>query len=189
MQNWAKPLSFCLSICLTFWPLTGSANDFAAQIRQADLIKQDAGFVVRAEIDYRLSPTAKEALQKGIPLTWRIVIEIRRVDRLWDSTLYHVERPYRLQYHALLNQYEVITPDKQSEMFLTLNVALGYLSNMYNASPFQANSKFFETGHHYKLAIKCLFDRESLPVPLRPFAYLDKQWYLSSDWYVWPIQK
>jgi hypothetical protein len=37
-------------------------------------------------------------------------------------------------------------------------------------------------------AIKVVFDRNALPLPLRPVAYLNQQWYLSSDWSLWPLK-
>jgi hypothetical protein len=61
------------------------------------------------------------------------------------------------------------------------------MSSLHDSDPVPAD--LLQPGQRYKLAIKCQFDREALPVPLRPFAYLDSQWFLSSDWYLWPIQK
>ncbi|MEY3760764.1 MAG: hypothetical protein RIR39_2255, partial [Pseudomonadota bacterium] len=37
--------------------------------------------------------------------------------------------------------------------------------------------------------VKVSFDRDALPLPLRPIAYIDPQWYLSSDWTLWPLKK
>lgn len=187
MPNWVRALRSGSIVCLLLWPFAGTADDFATQISHAELVKQDENYNVQTKIRYQLSPTAKEALHKGIPLTWQVLLEIREIGKLWDSVIYSRKLPYRLRFHALLNQYEIATPDKQSEMFLTMNVALGYMSSLPAAPSIAA--KLLRPGHHYKLAMKCLFDRESLPVPLRPFAYLDSQWQLSSDWYIWPIQK
>lgn len=163
------------------------ADTFSAQIRRAGLIDHGKHLDISAQIEYRLSPTAKEALHKGVPLTWIVLVEIREVGRLWDRTVFRQELPYRLQFHALLRQYEVLTPDRQSEMFLTLNAAMSFLANLRDAQPIPAEG--LNAGRRYKLAVKCRFDRESLPVPLRPFTYLDAQWYLSSDWYICPIQR
>ncbi len=167
------------------WPLLSPANDYSARIRQADLIDNGDSFNIEARIDFQLSPTAKEALHKGVPLTWKVLIEIREVGQVWDATLYEQELTYRLQYHALLNHYDVVASNKDKEMFLTLNAALGFMSNVQDTEP--VKTELFQSGRRYKLAIKCRFDRESLPVPLRPSSYLETQWYLSSDWYVWPI--
>ncbi len=186
MPNSAKSIRNSLAAYLLLWPLLSVADTYAARIRQADLIDNGSSFSIEAQIDYKLSPTAKEALHKGVPLTWIVQVELLEVGRVWDRTIYSEELPYRLQYHALLNQYDVVASNQESEMFLTLNAALSFMSNLQDAKPISAG--LFRAGHRYKLAIKCRFNRESLPVPLRPFAYLDTQWYLSSDWYIWPIQ-
>ncbi|MCQ8105878.1 DUF4390 domain-containing protein [Methylomonas sp. SURF-2] len=168
-------------------PSAGAANPYAAIIRRADLVETDSGPQLQAQIDYQLSPSAKEALHKGIALNWRVLLKLRAVGRLWDRTVYSRELPYRIRFHALLNQYEVLAPNQASEMFLTLNAALGYMSNPRDSTPLGAISP--RPGQRYYLAVKCQFEREDLPVPLRPFAYLDPQWFLSSDWTLWPIQK
>ena len=36
---------------------------------------------------------------------------------------------------------------------------------------------------------KLQFDGDLLPLPLRPLAYIDKQWFLSSDWTLWSLKK
>lgn len=187
MPSLARALSVGLLCGLAIWPLFSAADGFVPQIRQASVIYTGSHFHIRTQIDYQLSPTAKEALHKGIPLNWLVRIEIRKIGNLWDSTISEQILPYRLRFHALLNQYEVLKPDKENEMFLTLNAALGFMSSLQDSRPVQA--ELLQAGQRYKLAIKCQFDRESLPVPLRPFAYLDAQWFLSSDWYLWPIQK
>ncbi|MGY6277755.1 DUF4390 domain-containing protein [Methylomonas sp. MgM2] len=187
MPNLARTVSPVLLVFLFFWPLCSLADVFSAQIQRADLVDNGQNLRVQAKIKYRLSPTAKEALHKGVALTWIVLVEIREIGRIWDSNIYSLELPYCLQFHALLNQYEVVTPNKQSEMFLTLNAALSFLSNLRDTKPIPAD--IFRSGRRHVLAVKCQFDRESLPVPLRPFTYLDSQWYLSSDWYLCPIRK
>lgn len=185
MRNWLKTLSLaaCLLICL---PVCAEGT-YGAQIREAGWVPHGEDFDIWARIRYRLSPSAKEALQKGIALHWLVLVDVREVGLLWDSTVQHQELPYRLQFHALLNQYKVMTPAGEGEMFLTLNAALEYLSNLRDAEP--VPGRLIQPNRRYQLAMKCLFEREALPVPLRPFAYLDAEWYLSSDWYLWPIQK
>ncbi len=187
MPSLARSLSYGLLLCLLPWSLSAQANPYATQIRQADFIQTDTGLSVQAKIDYPLSPIAKEALLKGVPLFWTVRLEIRETGRLWDSTVYRQKLPYRLRFHALLNQYEVLAPPEQSEMFLSLNSALNFMSALHGLKPI--GSELLRPGQQYQAAIKCQFEPELLPVPLRPFAYLNRAWFLSSDWYIWPIQK
>ena len=39
----------------------------------------------------------------------------------------------------------------------------------------------------YEGALRARLDLETLPAPLRLFAYLSEDWRLSSDWYTWPL--
>ncbi len=187
MPSCLRALSYGLLLYLMLASFAAHAEDFSAKIRHAELLKSDSNLLTHAEIDYQLSPTAREALHKGVPLTWKVLIEIRQSGMLWDSVIYRQKRLYNLQFHALLNQYAVKTSDQAIEMFLTLNAALGYMSTLHNTAPLDAS--LLQPGQSYQLAIKAQFRRESLPVPLRPFAYLNRQWFLSSDWFIWPIQK
>jgi hypothetical protein len=187
MPSLVKAFRHCLFIGLLIWSIPTQAYPYATQIRYADLIQTESGLSVQAKIDYPLSPTAKEALHKGVPLFWTIKLELRESGTLWDTTIYKQTLHYRLQFHALLNQYEVRSPTVQSEMFLTLNAALGFMSTLDDAIPI--SNDLLLPNQPYTAALKCQFERERLPVPLRPFSYLDSQWFLSSDWYIWPIQK
>ncbi len=187
MPGFVKPFNGILSILLLLWVMPGLAGLYATQIRQASLIKNDAEFNIQTKIDYLLSPTAKEALHKGVPLFWTVWLEIREVRLLWDQCIHRQKLPYRLKFHALLNQYEVLSGSTHAEMFLSLNAALNYMSALTAAAP--VSQALLQSGRRYKLAVKSRFERELLPVPLRPFAYLDSQWFLSSDWYIWPLQE
>lgn len=184
MPNCANWLSACRWLVLAFWPLTGMAGEYAARVRYADLSHYQTKIEINGLIDYNLSPTAKEALLKGVPLEWRLLIEIREIGWPWDRTLIEMSRPFKLQYHALLNQFAVQIAQERAEMFLSLNAALDYLSQLHLETAAE-----LPPSENLRLAIKTQFRREALPVPLRPFAYLDPQWYLSSDWFLWSIPK
>lgn len=155
-------------------------------VRYAKLLENADDYTISTRIDYQLSPTAKEALHKGVPLAWDVLIEINRTMGPLNTTLYEKKLPFVLEFNALLNQYEVKSPG-QPEMFLTLNAALNFMAALHDAG--HIDKGLLQTGKNYQLAVKSRFNREFLPIPLRPAAYLDGQWFLSSDWFVWPIQK
>lgn len=186
MPSLARNFSYGLLLCAAFWPVLSFADDFAARIRYAKLIETADAYSVEAEIDYRLSPTAKEALDKGVPLAWDVLIDLSQSGFLLNTAIYQKKLSYTLQFNALLNQYEVKSSG-QLEMFLSLNAALNYMALLHDVARIDKN--LIKAGNSYQLAVKTQFNREFLPVPLRPVAYLDGQWFLSSDWFVWPIQK
>lgn len=192
-----KWMAFTMPVCvkpanrwlllLLLWPVLTLAGNFGVNINHVALIDNGTGYQMDTEIDYQLSPLAKDALEKGVALTWDIRLEIRQPGFLWTSVIYKKKLRYTLQYHALLKQYEVRTSDAPTEMFLTLNAALNFMS-LPKPRGTLAKS-LLKSDQRYLLAARCTFNRELLPVPLRPFTYLNQQWFLSSPWFIWPIQK
>ena len=188
MPSCARPLKLALLLAgLLFVPANVQAGDFAAQIESAQLVYAGGDYTLQAQIDYRLSPMAKEALHKGVALHWNVLFELREPGWPWDSQALHRQLPYSLQFHALLNQYVVQSPHSRSEMFLSLSAALKFMASAHDTTPVPAT--LLAAGKTYTLAVKAQFNRELLPIPLRPVAYLDPRWFLSSPWQTWPIQK
>ncbi|MGR9054197.1 MAG: DUF4390 domain-containing protein [Gammaproteobacteria bacterium] len=149
----------------------------------------DGRYTLSADIDYRLTATAKEALEKGIPLYWNLRFElIRKRTWLWDETVRTFEFRYRIQYQALLNRYQVSNiGNGERYSFATLSAALSKMTVIRKLSLFERDD--VEPAGHYQIGIKIEFDREALPLPLRPISYFNPQWYLSSNWFLWPVQK
>lgn len=187
MPNCVKPAKLALILYLLLIPTWVSAEDYGVTIHHVALIKSDSGYLMDTEIDYQLSPVAREALEKGVPLAWDIRFEIRRPGFLWTRLVYKKKLRQTLQYHALLKQYEVKTSDQPTEMFLTLSAALNFMSLPRHQA--MIDSALIENNQRYLLAVRSRFNRELLPVPLRPFTYIHREWYLSSPWLIWPIQK
>ena len=187
MPNCVKLAKLSLILCLFMLPNLASAEEYAITIHHATLIEDNSGYQIDTEIDYQLSPVAKEALEKGIPLTWDIRIEIRHTGFLWTHVIYKKKLRHTLQYHALLKQYEVKTGNQSQEMFLTLGAALNFMSLPRDQD--RIDPALFEKNQRYTLAVRSRFNRELLPVPLRPFTYIHQEWFLSSPWFIWPIQK
>jgi len=167
----------------------------ATKVQQAEISIRGTQYVLSADIDYQLSDTAKEALQNGVPLFWTVRIKLlQQRDILWAKTLMDASIRYRLQYHALLNLYRVVIvppDDKTTEQsgdshnFSTLSAALDSMANLRNVPLLDVTE--VQPEKQYFVRIKAQFERDALPLPLRPIAYTDPQWYLSSDWTVWSL--
>ncbi|MBL1262629.1 DUF4390 domain-containing protein [Candidatus Methylomicrobium oryzae] len=168
-------------------PLPASAGPYAAVVKYADLDLQSEEYVLSAEILYRLSPKAIDALKNGVPLFWALNIKIMRQRDFWpDETIAEKSLRFRIQYQALLNVYRVRNEDSgEGGNFSSLASALDALSTIHSM-PIAART-MLTPGLRYTAGIRVVFDRELLPLPLRPFAYLNSQWYLSSDWYLWHL--
>ncbi|MDD5632331.1 MAG: DUF4390 domain-containing protein [Methylococcales bacterium] len=188
LKNYCLPAFLC-GVLLWWLPFSSYADEFAAEVKQAEVTLHGDYFLLSADIGYQLSEKAMEALQNGVPLFWDIqikVLEQRHV--LWDKTLVDTAIRYRLQYHALLNMYRVRDEgDGTVYNFSTLFAALDLMSTVRDFRLIGKSELVPEK--QYLLAMKVNFDRDALPLPLRPIAYVDPQWYLSSDWTLWPLKK
>ncbi len=164
-----------------------SAENFYASINNVTIYLQDQHYQLNADINYNLSPTAKEALQKGIPLSWLIQIKIQHPGDFWHTTLKELSISYQIQNHALLNLYSVKKSDDPSKhMFSSLTAALNFMSKLRSVN--LIDKQLLKKDTKYHAAIKTLFIREALPTPLRPMSYFNSQWALSSPWSLWQLQ-
>jgi len=173
---------FCL-----WWPISVSADEFGVVVKSAEMKLQGDSYVLAAEFDYQLSMRAKEALENGIPLYWVVQVKVlQHRDMLWNKTLVEGSIRYKIQYHALLNMYR-IKNEYTSEVtnFSTLAAALDSMSKVRNFSVIDKVA--LAPDQHYFAAVQVKLDRDSLPLPLRPTAYVSPQWFLSSAWYVWSL--
>ena len=170
-------------------PFSGYTGQFAAEVKRAEITLQGDIYVLSADIVYRLSDKAKEALQSGVPLFWDIQVRLlQHRDVLWNKMLVDTAIRYRIQYHALLNMYRVRNEvDGEVYNFSTLPAALDLMSTISDFPLIEETELASE--NQYLGALRVSFDREALPLPLRPTAYIDPQWYLSSDWTLWPLKK
>jgi len=170
-------------------PTLNSAEGFGVEVKNAEIALQGDSYRLSADIDFRLSARAKEALQNGVPLFWDIHIKtLQHRDYFWDSTLVNATIRYRIQYHALLNMYRVRNEGSHELYnFSTLSAALEQMSTIRGYRVLDKAA--YVSGKRYAVGIKVTLDRDALPLPLRPVAYANPQWYLSSDWTLWPLTK
>jgi len=185
LKVYKKPLVLILLIIST--SESPGSDEFSAQIKHVEIEYAHNIISLNADIEYRLSPTAKEALLKGIPLEWQLSIEVRQAGFFWDKTVTEIETSYQIQSHALMNLFSVKEIDNGSKnIFSSLTAALDSISKIRKLSVINKQSMLPEK--NYQLAIKVLFIREALPVPLRPMSYFNNQWALSSPWSLWQLQ-
>lgn len=169
-------------------PVPASAGAYAAVVKYAELTLQDEEYLLSAEVQYRLSPKATDALKNGVPLFWAVNIKVKRLrDFGWDETVVEKNLRFKIQYQALLNVYRVRNEDSgEGGNFSSLVSALDALSTIRYVPVM--DKSVLTSGERYIAGMRVVFDRELLPLPLRPFAYINPQWYLSSDWYLWNLK-
>jgi hypothetical protein len=179
---------FCFALAWLL-PFSAYADDPVTEVIDAEITLHNDHYVMSADMNYQLSKRATAALQSGVPLFWSIQILLLQ-DRpiLWDKTLLNTEIHYRLQYHALLNVYNIQNlTSGETYNFSTLYAALDLMSTLRDFPIIEKSTITLDK--NYLCALKIKFDGNLLPLPLRPLAYIDKQWFLSSDWTLWPLKK
>ena len=189
-MDFIMPSCLKLSILALLFSLTSqkaSAEDFSASINNVNIHLQNGHYQLNADIHYKLSPIAKEALQKGIPLSWQVQIKIQKAGFFWNTILKKLNIHYQIRNHALLNLYSVTkSNDSSKHMFSSLTVALNFMSRLRDIHLIE--QQLLQANKNYLVVIKAQFDHEALPTPLRPSSYFNSQWALSSPWSLWQLQ-
>ena len=145
------------------------------------------GLKLSAMIDTQLNPRVEEALNKGIAL--EIIIEVvldehRRI--WWDPEISAWELRRRLEYHALSGQYLVGALGTQpADRFFSLPLALKHFGTIKDLV-LPLKERIPPKGD-YRIKMRVGLDIESLPAPLRPFAYTSPSWHLGSGWKKWKV--
>ncbi|UCE77473.1 MAG: DUF4390 domain-containing protein [Gammaproteobacteria bacterium] len=171
---------------LFFFTLPALASD--AKIRDVRTLLSDGVYRLGARVDFTLNDTLQQALQNGVPLVLELRIEvIRERDWLWAERAAHLRQRFGLQFHALTRRYLVdnYSTDVQYS-FLELEEALDYIGNIYDLPLIDAN--LLKPQYTYWVRMRADLDIESLPTPVRLWAYLGSDWSLHSDWHQWPLQ-
>jgi hypothetical protein len=163
-----------------------ATDDFVIKEARARVEHQDV--LVSAAMDLDLSEAAEDALTSGIPLNILIEFRLKRLrPLLWNETLGKWTLRAEVRYHALSGLYVVMLQRRgEPRLFPTQRAALQYVGTLDRISlPLPADAAM--TGDELRLGLRVRMDREALPVPLRPLAYLSPNWWLNSSWTQWTV--
>jgi hypothetical protein len=157
------------------------------EVREARTDLVSGVYLLTAEIDYRLSTEARDALQAGVPLVIRLDAEIIHPRRWWfDNDAAALRQSYQLEYHALSERYLVLNVNTSEQTsFGTLSAALESLGSLRRFPLIDA--AVLEDQRGYDVRLRALLDQEQFPGPLRLLAFWRRDWSIASDWYRWPL--
>ena len=168
-------------------PMVSQAADFKI-LSQVCRSTEDS-FVLDANIDFDFSDKVTEALQNGVPITLELHMQVRKQGAwLWEKDLTDSRLRYQIRYHALASVYQVV--DLQTniqESFVTREVAITDLGDILDMPV--TRHELMEKGKIYRVGLKASLDVDSLPLPLRPIAYLSPAWNQSSKWHTCRIRR
>ncbi len=158
-------------------------------VRSAYTQKLDGVYHVSAQIDYGLTEAAIEALTNGVPLTFKLDIEVTRKRRwLPDATEHELRQLYELSFHALTERYVVRNLNSgEQRSFGTLSAALRGLGEIDRLPVLDAS--LLKEDKEYRIRMRSTLDVKSLSGPLRLLASLFRfnDWRLTSDWHAWAL--
>ncbi|MDJ0805714.1 MAG: DUF4390 domain-containing protein [Gammaproteobacteria bacterium] len=171
---------------LWLWGGWATAADF--QFREVQIERHGKQYILNMQIEYRLSESALEALRNGVPLLLEVRVQVEKVwGSFWEPRPMEQSLRHQIRYHALTGLYRVV--DMQSgdeENFVTREAALHALGELQRLQLISSDA--LAPGEEYHVRIRADLDIESLPLPLRPLAYLNKDWRLTSGWSQWPLK-
>ncbi len=167
------------------WSLAIYADSF--QVAELKAISQAETYQLQAQIDYPLSDEAREALDNGVPITFEVHLQLRREGAwIWEADVLDRRLRYEIRFQALGGVYQVTNLQSMTKQrFSTEAAALKALGNLSGVVLVQHNQ--LTKGESYQLSMQAELDLEALPLPLRPFAYLNTGWRLQSEWKEWQL--
>ncbi len=179
---------FCALLGLAPAPIAATdGSGYGFSILRAEL-KPDmpsGEYRLDADIDYRFSEPAIDALRNGVSLTLALRIRVKRESAWWwGATVADETRLVRIRYHALSKLFQIVEEDRENPRnFVSINALLEALGAVRDLPILPV--KRLRPGDRYRASLAVKLDIESLPLPLRPVAYLTPAWYLSSPLYKW----
>jgi Domain of unknown function (DUF4390) len=174
-------------LVFAIWIVSANAA-FAADetaIRNPKLEATEDGYQVSADIDFQLTSSMKEAINKGVPLYFVVEFEISKGRWYWfDQNLAKASRDRRVSYAPLTDQYK-ISVSGVSQNVATLDDVQRLLSRVRSWTVLQKGR--LKPGEKYEAAIRFRLDNAQLPKPFQLDILASKDWNLSSDWVRWTV--
>lgn len=182
LPRWLLP--GCLAL---LWLLAGSAQGGELRVKDVRTRLEDGRFLLDADIGYRFSEQALEALGNGVPLTMLAHIQVRRTGAwIWEDSVSDLQLRYGIRYKPLSERYEVYRlPGREGRSFVGRDAAIAALGEIRDLDLVAADR--LAPDETYEVQLRVELDIEELPLPLRPIAYLRPDWKLGSKWTKWPL--
>ena len=179
---------FPLLFCVWFTAPAVIADDSPGlYIHSASTHLQDGVYLLDAQLEYVLSKVAIEALESGVALTFELEMEVFKPRKwTWNKIVASLSQRYRIVYHALSQQYIVTNINSGVQnSFSSRNTALLTMGRLTNI-PLIDKKLLGGPGRRVRIRLSLAIDE--LPAPLRPWAYINSEWRLKSEWFEWQLK-
>ena len=181
--GWAGWLAI---LAIAWWGALALAAEFTISKAAARL--HDGTYVVDATIGYTFSPAVLEALENGVPLTVELHLQVRREGAwVWEPDVVDSRLRSQIRFSPLLGTYQVTNVETgQHRSYASRDRAINALGEVKDLTVVRADA--LDPDETYRVEMRATLDIESLPLPLRPKAYLSPDWNLSSEWNRWRLR-
>ena len=153
------------------------------QIRDAEILSTEEGYVVNADIDLSLNNRLEDALRRGVSLYFLLECEISRPRWYWfDEEVVSHSIAYRLSYQAITRAYR-LSIGSLHQNFDSLEAAFRTMLRVRNWSVAERGE--LRPGLSYNVALRLALDTSQLPKPFQVTALGSRDWNLATDWMRW----
>jgi Domain of unknown function (DUF4390) len=152
-------------------------------VTSASLEPTDDGYRLDAELDFGLTPTLEDAINKGVPLYFSLDYEVVRPRKYWfDATEVQGAKLWKISYNALTQQYRLALGSFYQN-FQTLDEARRLLARQRVLIVDNGDKNALRKSTPYKVSVRMRLDVQQLPKPFQVNAMGSRDWNLSSDWF------
>lgn len=158
-----------------------AAND--PEIRYAELVPGEEGYVLNADIVMELNPRLEDVITRGVPLYFVTECVVTKPRWYWlDETIVERRITYRISYHAVTRKFRLST-GSLGQSFDTLGEAVRTMLRVRNWNITERDH--LRGGESYNVAVRFRLDTNQLPKPFQVTAIGSREWNLASPWMNW----
>jgi hypothetical protein len=180
LERLGRTLVVTMALSLFAPTLVGASEN---QIRSAEIVSTEEGYVVNADIDLSLNNRLEDALRRGVSLYFVLEFEVSRPRWYWlDESVVEQLRTYRLSYHAITRAYR-LSIGSLHQNFDTLEAAFRTMLRVRSWAVAERGE--LVPGRSYNAAIRLALDTSQLPKPFQVTAIGSREWNLGTDWMRW----
>jgi len=186
-NRWLLMIAAC--VLLLSGPSQAKDKSGAIVVTDGEVELGEAGWLLNAWIDIKLSKGANKALENGIPLVFEFQVQtLEKHPWLWDRVIAEQRQMREIQFHPLSRTFIVtnITTGKQRD-FRRLEEAMQFVGILQNVNVLD----YAAAGEHrdYAVRLRGSLDIELLPTPIRLQAYIYNKWDMKNAWQQWSLER
>lgn len=180
------PVSLRWLAVLALFPLLAVAQQSGADIRHGSTALRNGVWYLTAEIEYRLSRRALDALQNGVPLSFELEVDLVRERRLLpNASVASLKQDYELSWQPLARSYLVKNLNSGNQQ--THGTLYGALNDLGRIVELPLIDAALLGPGTYVVGLQARLDQKKLPGPLRLLSFWDDGLSLESDWHEWRL--